>query len=325
MQIRRQEILTGTLVVATVAVVVFILLLIGAPGTFGDVKSYYIHFDNVGGIKPGAPVNLAGRKIGQVTKLFSPVPLSQRPDGHPDYEALVEIKVNDASGIYKEVTVTLSQFGLLGEFIIDLTSGDAASGLAPEGYHFIGSRAPDISTFMAETLETIKPVAEEASLTMKQLQATAENLKRLTDEGSDFSATMARMKELGGNLVTLSAEEGPLWSAIEKFNGLTGDLKHISSDLVQKDTINLTLDSFRGTIDDLAQTSASLNRTISDITPELTATVRNAAQATDTLKRQPWRLVWPSTKKYPEEVVGPEGKPDYVIDGIPVRQAIPVR
>lgn len=324
MQIRRQEIFTGVLVVATVAVVVFVLLLIGAPGTFGDVKTYYIHFDNVGGIKPGAPVNLAGRKIGQVTKLFSPVPLPQRPEGHADYEALVEVKVNDASGVYKEVTVTLSQFGLLGEFIIDLTSGDAASGSAPEGYHFIGKRAADISSFMSETLETIKPLAESAKVTLEQLRETAQNLQKLTNDDSDFSATMARMKELGDNLVTLSAQEGPLWSAIEKFKGLTGDLKHISSDLVEKDTINLTLNSFRSTAEGLADTTATLNQTIDELAPELTATVRNAAQATDTLKRQPWRLVWPSTKKYPEEKVKPTGKPDYVIDGVPVRRAIPV-
>jgi hypothetical protein len=31
------------------------------------------------------------------------------------------------------------------------------------------------------------------------------------------------------------------------------------------------------------------------------AVIENAAQMTDTLKREPWRLIWPSTKKYPED------------------------
>lgn len=322
MQIRRQEIFTGLLVAATVAAVVFVLLLIGAPGTFSEVKTYYIHFDNVGGIKPGAPVNLAGRKIGQVTKLFSPVPSSQRPPDHPNFEALVEVKVSDASGVFKEVTVTLSQFGLLGEFVIDLTSGVESSGPAPDGFHFIGIRAPDVSQFMAEILSTIKPVTTEAEKALEQLRLTAANLQRLTGEGSDFDGTMERMKLLGDNLVSLSSKEGPLWGAIEKFNGLTGDLKYISSDLVEKDTINLTLEGFRGTINDLAETSADLRDTIGKVTPELEATMKNAAQATDTLKRQPWRLLWPSTKEYPDEQANL--KPLTEVNGVPVRRAIPV-
>lgn len=323
MQIRRQEIFTGLLVFATAAAAVFVLLLIGAPGTFSTVKTYYVHFDNVGGIKPGAPVNLAGRKIGQVTKLFSPVPLSQRPEDHPNFEALVEMKVSDSAGVFKEVTVTLSQFGLLGEFVIDLTSGDESSGPAPDGFHFIGVRAPDISQFMTEMLGSIKPVATEAEKTLEQLRLTAVNLQRLTGEGSDFDGTMERMKALGDNLVSLSSKEGPLWNAIEKFKGLTGDLQHISSDLVERDTINLTLNSFRSTVDELAATSSSLKDVIGNVGPELESTVRNVQQATDTLKRQPWRLVWPTTKKYPDEET--EALPPIVeVNGVPVRRAIPV-
>ena len=49
------------------------------------------------------------------------------------------------------------------------------------------------------------------------------------------------------------------------------------------------------------QTTGNLNRTINQLRPELVESARNTRQATDTLKRQPWRLIWPSTKRYPEE------------------------
>ncbi len=65
--------MTGLLVIATIAVVAFILVLLGAPGLFRPLVTYKIYFDNAAGIKQGAPVMLAGRKIGQVQKLFSPV------------------------------------------------------------------------------------------------------------------------------------------------------------------------------------------------------------------------------------------------------------
>src|SRR5439155_7070175 len=74
MQLQRNEILTGLLVIGTIAVVSFLLVLLGAPGLFRPVVTYKIYFDNAAGIKQGAPVMLAGRKIGQVQKLYSPVP-----------------------------------------------------------------------------------------------------------------------------------------------------------------------------------------------------------------------------------------------------------
>ena len=73
MQLRRNEILTGLLVLGTVAVLTFILIMLGAPGLFRPLVIYKLYFDNAAGIKLGAPVLLAGRKVGQVKSLNSPV------------------------------------------------------------------------------------------------------------------------------------------------------------------------------------------------------------------------------------------------------------
>src|SRR5207247_4449768 len=73
MQLQRNEIMTGLLVIGTVAVLAFVLVLLGAPGLFRPLVTYKIYFNNAAGIKVGAPVMLAGRKIGQVQKLLSPV------------------------------------------------------------------------------------------------------------------------------------------------------------------------------------------------------------------------------------------------------------
>src|SRR5205085_7960437 len=73
MQLQRNEILTGLLVLATIAIVTGVLILLGAPGLFRPLATYRIYLDNAAGIKLGAPVLLAGRKIGQVDKVFSPV------------------------------------------------------------------------------------------------------------------------------------------------------------------------------------------------------------------------------------------------------------
>ena len=73
MQLKRNEVLTGLLVVATLAILTGVLVLLGAPGLFRPLVTYRIYFDNAAGIKLGAPVLLAGRRIGAVSVLYSPV------------------------------------------------------------------------------------------------------------------------------------------------------------------------------------------------------------------------------------------------------------
>jgi hypothetical protein len=60
-----------------------------------------------------------------------------------------------------------------------------------------------------------------------------------------------------------------------------------------------------------------LKSAISSLGPDLTETGENVRDLTDTVKRQPWRLVWPTTKKYPED----EQRQQRATDTITVRKA----
>src|SRR5207249_4248896 len=188
MQLQKNEIMTGLLVVGTAAVVVFVLVLLGAPGLFRPLVTYKIYVDNAAGIKQGAVVMLAGRKIGQVQKLFSPVSKEEerraeeaaavfRPEepnasptpstGKPKYEARIDVQVDRSAVVYRDAKTRLMQLGLLGDMAIDITQGTEASGRARDGEIFAGERTPDFSEAAAKMLEVIKPVAAEATNTMK--------------------------------------------------------------------------------------------------------------------------------------------------------------
>jgi hypothetical protein len=85
--ITKNEILTGLLVIGTIAVVLSVLL--GAPGLFRPLVTYQIYFDNAAGLKQGAPVMLAGRRLtGQ--KLFSPVTPQEEKQAEANSNASVE-------------------------------------------------------------------------------------------------------------------------------------------------------------------------------------------------------------------------------------------
>ena len=305
MQLQRNEILTGLLVIGTIAVVAFLLVLLGAPGLFRPLVTYKIYFDNAAGIKQGAPVMLAGRKIGQVQKLYSPVSpeeekRAQDADAaiHPPppnasasptptpgkarFEVRVDVQVDKKARVYRDAKARLMQLGLLGDMAIDITQGTEASGRAKDGEMFTGERTPDLGEAAAQMLEVIKPVATEATNTMKDLQQTASNLNRLTDENSELTLALGQFKTFGEHLVDLTAPDSALSHSLT-------NVEKISTSLTENDNIEVTLRNLR-------TSSEKLKLAVTDLGPA----GENIKQFNETIKTQPWRLIWPTTKKYAE-------------------------
>src|SRR3954452_10246750 len=113
MNVIRQEIRTGLLVVISLAILIVVLLYLGSPGVFSPQKTYYVYAENAFGIKQGGVVAVAGRKVGQVAQLYSPVPEEERLD--PKSEVMIEVRVNRSAKVYQRNRVTIAQNGLLGE------------------------------------------------------------------------------------------------------------------------------------------------------------------------------------------------------------------
>ena len=318
MQLRRNEILTGMLVLITVAVLTAILILLGAPGLFKPLVTYRIYLDNAAGIKLGAPVLLAGRKIGQVEKLYSPVtkdeamradaaakalvtpdpnatptPAKSTPTPPPAvlrFEARIDVRVDKDALVYKYAKTRLISLGLLGETAIDVTQGNDSSGRASDGEMFAGERVPDFGEAIAKMLDVVKPVAVEATATLKELQTTAQNLAKITDESSQLNMSLAQFRTFAENLTSLTGRDSSLSITLKK-------IEKISTDLSSNDNISVTLQNFR-------ESSQKLKGIIGDlgtVGPDLKASGENVKEFTDTLKREPWRLIYKKTKEYPED------------------------
>jgi ABC-type transporter Mla subunit MlaD len=249
MQIHRTEITTGILILVTGAGFLALLITIGMPGLLTPLNTYRIYYDNVAGIRPGAPVLQAGRAIGRVTALDA-VPLEERPPGHPECEVSVEVQVNRGAAIYRDATVRLAQDGLMGLKQIDFVHGDIASGRAENHTDFIGTRVPDVNEAVEGMVADMKHLTGPDS----DLGHTIKNLRGLTDPDSSLALTLANLRNLTGPNADLA----------------------------------LTLHKTR-----------TFLQTLND--SKMSEVIRNADQFTDTIKRQPWRLIWPSTKTYPDE------------------------
>lgn len=334
MNVIRQEIRTGLLVVVSLAILFVIVLYLGAPGVFVPQKTYYIYFENAGGLKPGADVALAGRKIGQVVQLFSPVDESERPA--PKYETKVEVRVVRTAKIYNGVKVQITSASLLGEMFIDFTAGQESKGLAPGMTRFEGSKAGNLAEAVPLVLERIDPVIKEATATMQVLQKAGANVDRLTAEDGELPKVLREFRKVGehlsettgpggslqialNNVNKLTADDGKITLALDNIRGLTGPESDFAKTMknAEKFTGDLNRNKdFPMALANARKATDELNSTLSTLRFQFSTIAGNLEQASDTVKRQPWRLIWPTTKKYDD------AKP---AEGAPVEERKPVK
>ena len=194
----------------------------------------------------------------------------------------VDVQVDKKARVYRDAKARLMQLGLLGDMAIDITQGTEASGRAKDGEMFTGERTPDLGEAAAQMLEVIKPVATEATNTMKDLQQTASNLNRLTDENSELTLALGQFKIFGEHIVDLTAPDSALSHSLT-------NIEKISTSLTENDNIEVTLRNLR-------TSSEKLKIAVTDLGPA----GENIKQFSETIKTQPWRLIWPTTKKYAE-------------------------
>jgi len=195
--------------------------------------------------------------------------------------------VDKSAMLYRDAKAQMVQLGLLGDMAIDFTQGTQESGRAKNGETFAGERTPDLGEAAAKMLEVIKPVANEATNTMKDLQNTAQNLNKLTDENSELNLALTQFKTFGEHLSDLTKPDSALSHSLT-------NIEKISTSLTENDNIKVTLQNLR-----------SSSEKLKVATTELQPAGENIKQFSETIKTQPWRLIWPSTKKYADASPSP--------------------
>ena len=104
---------------------------------------------------------------------------------------------------------------------------------------------------------------------------------------SNANDALAAVKDTAANLEKLTGPEGTLSKTLKNAEKVTAELSG------NKD--------IGGTLHNLKETSVQLNTTIAELSVQFKKIGENLTEASDTVKRQPWRLIWPSTKKYNSE------------------------
>jgi phospholipid/cholesterol/gamma-HCH transport system substrate-binding protein len=313
MQVLRNEVRTGLLVLLTIGLVVGVVLYLSSPGLFKPIQEYVVYFDDAAGIKPGAPVMLAGRRIGTVANISSPVPWEKRPPGRPNYEAAVTVQVSADARIYRETMVTMRTFGLLADLVIDFTNGNASSGLAQPGDTFVGVRQPDLGEIGPQIIQKLDPTLKEATTTLVELRRSAQNFTQLTEKDSPLVTTLdgalKNFQSVTANLKPITEKGGSVDNSLLKLQDTLGGLQRVTKQLESGNNLEKTLVNLNVSSERLKGVLAQLHEALDRLVPQFEGIVTDLRQMTGKLKTQPWRVLWPNTIKYPEEQQGGSVRP----------------
>jgi phospholipid/cholesterol/gamma-HCH transport system substrate-binding protein len=120
------ETLVGFFVLLGLLALVFLAFRAANLGSFDGGSTYMVtaKFQNIGGLKPRAPVRSAGVKVGSVTSIgLDPV----------TYEGVVTMRIQEGFQFPKDTSAKILTSGLLGDQYIGLEPGPAEEMVADGG------------------------------------------------------------------------------------------------------------------------------------------------------------------------------------------------
>jgi phospholipid/cholesterol/gamma-HCH transport system substrate-binding protein len=123
MQKKSLDVWVGLFVVLSALALLFLALKAGNMSTFSFQETYQVaaRFDNIGGLKPRAPVKSAGVTVGRVGDISFD---DQR------FKATVQLQMNSNYQFPKDTSAKILTSGLLGEQYIGLEPGGDTENLA---------------------------------------------------------------------------------------------------------------------------------------------------------------------------------------------------
>jgi phospholipid/cholesterol/gamma-HCH transport system substrate-binding protein len=198
---RWMRVRVGVFVVSALVAFIAVIYVLGASARLFESR-YTVHadFTEVGGLREGATVRLAGVQIGRVTA----VDLAPEPGGKVRVDLTIGRQF--ANRIRKDSVARLETQGLLGDRIVEITAGTATTPALKAGDVLESADPMDIARLVGEGAQT-----------MKSVTALAESLRETTESLSqskviqEAAATVGAARGMTDRMVRIldRVERGP--------------------------------------------------------------------------------------------------------------------
>ncbi len=287
------EVKVGALILVSMILLGGFIIVMGGLSV-ARVYTLYVDFDNPAGLQVGAPVKIAGVKVGKVDNLEF---RGNKPDPKVPWRSLVRVKlsieekIRDA--IREDASFVITTQGVLGEPFIAILPGDPEKPQMPEGSIRQGKDPPRLDLFLAQASDLLglahkaltredgplQDIAKHGASMIKgidlllienrdtitritknteKLSAAAVDLVNATKEKIDGPQVKRILHNIDVTSAALAKDTGPLLKQTQQ------TLAHV--DEIATDTLNPeTRASIRKTIKEVEAIALTANKTATDV------------------------------------------------------------
>jgi phospholipid/cholesterol/gamma-HCH transport system substrate-binding protein len=210
------EVKVGVLILVSLGILVGFILIMGGL-SFQKTYPLYVDFDNPGGLAVGAPVKIAGVKVGKVDELmFMGGKIDPKTNRRTIVRAKIAVEARVKDSIRTDADFYVTTTGVLGEQFLQIDPGNPGKPLLEEGSIVKGIDPPRLDLFLAKAFEL--------------LDDTVTGLRNNRELIGDIAVnTGALLKNLNGVLVDNKDRIGRTMVNVEELtkeaNSLTKDVR----------------------------------------------------------------------------------------------------
>lgn len=281
-------------VVALVMAATLIFLLSGEGGFSWQRYSLKILFDDVAGLKAGAPVRISGVEAGEVSDVTF---------AGDQVEVTIEIAKENQSRVTTASRATLGSVSLLGESAVDITAASDGTPIPEWGYVPTGRQAASFNSVAAEAADGIT----EATNLLRDIRSGRGTIGKLfTDEtlyqemnslvasAERVAANVAQGRGTLGKLTNDDALYKEINASVRDLNAITarirsgeGSLGKFLNDPAFADSLTATTQNFEGLSGKLNRGEGTMGRLLNEtvLYDRLNTTVQQLEKFTNTLNQ----------------------------------------
>lgn len=286
------EVKVGILILVSVGILGAFILVMGGL-SFERTYPVFVDFDNPGGLQSGAPVRLAGVKVGTVDELrFMGGVVDPKTNRRTLVRAKLSIQVRAKDTIHEDALFYVTTQGVLGEQFLSIEPGSLNRPILAEGAIVKGLDPPRLDLFLAKAYElldtTVTALKNNRELISDIAVNTAGLLKGLngavTENRERINRTMENLEKLTAeaNALTKDAHttinNPKILRTIDNIDKIAGDvqkdsqpmLKDAREALANINRASATVGSpeeqakLKKAIEDIAELASRANATASD-------------------------------------------------------------
>jgi phospholipid/cholesterol/gamma-HCH transport system substrate-binding protein len=217
---RSIEVKVGVLILTAVGLLAAFLLVMGGIN-FQPTYRLFVDFDNPGGLQIGAPVKIAGVKVGKIEEIEfrggKPDPTTGRRE--PLVRISIAVEKRYQESVYENSLFYVTTQGVLGEQFLAIDPGSSDRPSLPEDATVRGLDPPRLDMLLAEGYELLHSTVSAVRDNREQIAQTFDALRlTLRGTGTFFANNQERLDRIVVNVEQATVEGNDLLKgANEKF------------------------------------------------------------------------------------------------------------